>query len=861
MIAAALIAVLTVAHLGPAAPAPGHTPPRLLATPAQDSVRFTASLSATAIRVGETVTLELFLETRGGPSGEITLPDLPPELEVVSTSEYSQFQFALPGGRIRSLRREIIIYAGEPGTFRIPPATAVVRGTVYRSPELILEVVAAGAPGAVGGGRSARPSDAPELGSNARGPGDEALIHAYLVPDTVYVNQQATLVSRIMVDEELQFRLHRSPNYHAPNPPPGLWTQDLRSPTQPRREFIDNRAYRVQEFQRAFFPLNPGTYVIPPARLDYRVRRSFRLDTESRTLASDSLVLVVLPLPFEGRPPNFSGAVGTLSISARLQPASVPAGEAAELVVEVEGIGNLEAIPAPALPEIDGVDIFPPAEEARIDVDQGTVRGTKRFTWILIPRRSGRIEIPALAYDFFDPSLHRYRTAYSDPLTLVSTGGDGAPATTPPDNTLRDLKLEPARDARRPAFPAPFLALLLAVPLLALLPLAIRRGRQRRHEPSPRARQKELHARLQRLQQATSIGDEEVYNELAAIIRAAAALVIGVEEGTRATPHSIARELEAAGVPSATVRALADLLTRIEGARYRPDPPVPEERHALIAEAGHLLAVLERHQYPGRPRSRGGSIRSGVAAGTLAALLFAGGVASAHSASGRQDLPEYSSFSRGLELYRAGDFDAAARAFAEHLRDHPGDPHAWFNLGNAHFRDDARGHALHAWLNALTLAPRDRDIRHNLGLAGADPELVRAAAPALPFSPRERTYFAVILWLAAAGTLAAFCTTHNRTFARLAATLGIAAVLVGATTILPLGNDDVAIALPDELPLRVAPDHRADQRYHIPAGTRLRIREHRGEWLRVATDREREEGWVEERFVGRLQTTPRAPAP
>lgn len=860
MIVAALIVALTAATTTPAASVTGPGTPHAPASALQDSVRFSATLSTNSIKVGETATLELYLETRGALAGEIALPDLPPQLEVVSTSDYSQFQFSLPGGRSRTLRREVVIYANAPGTFRIPPATARVRGNIYHSPTLILDVSAAGAPGAPGNTGPSRATDAPALGANARGPRDEVLIHAYLLPDTVYVNQQATLVARTLIDEDLQFWLHRAPNYHAPSPPPGLWTKDLRTPGQPQREFIGNRAYRVQEFQRAFFPLAPGNYVIPPARLDYRVRRSFRADTETRSLVSDSLELVVLPLPLEGQPANFSGAVGTLSISARLQPATVPAGEATALVVEIEGTGNLEAIPAPALPEIVGVDIFPPAEEAHIDIDQGTIRGVKRFTWIMIPRTTGRVEIPALEYDYFDPSLHRYQTASSDPLTLVSTGGDGAPANNTPANILRDLKPEPAGDARRRVPAAPLLALLLAAPLLALVPLAARRRRQRRHEPSPRTRQKELRDKLQQLRQTSGTSIDETCHELAVIIRAAIAILIGNDGAARLATGTIARELEAAGIPSATANALADLLARVESVRYRPAPPSPDERDTLIAEAERLLAVLERHQHVARSRARDDRSRHGITAGILIALALTGSATIA-AAAPAQEPEDHSTYHRGLELYQTGQFDAAARAFARFLDDHPGDPHAWYNLGNAQYRAAARGPALHAWLNALRLAPRDHDIRHNLDLAGADPDLVRAAAPVLPFSPREQLYIATLLWLAASGVLVAFSIVRRRTLAYLAATLAFGAFLVGATALVPIGKDDVAIALPDELPLRVAPDHRADQRHHLPAGTRLRIRERRGEWLRVTTAQDRAEGWVEEHFVGLLQATSPATIP
>lgn len=602
----ALLLALTTATtaLGPELPESTRAHPAAYTTARQDSIRFSANLSTTTIGVGETAVLELYLESRGSRAGHITIPVLPPELEVVSTSDFTQLQFTIPGGRTRTIRREVVIHANAPGTFRIPPATARVRDTEYRTPELTLTVVDAvsrGAPGAPGAS-SATPI--PNPGANARGPRDEVLIHAHLVPDTIYVGQQVTLVARTWIDEETQLWLRRAPEYHAPSAP-GLWTHDLHSATRNSREFLHDRAYRVQEFQRAFFPLSPGVYTLPPARLGYQIRRSFRFDAEERNLATDSLRFVVLPLPLEGRPADFNGAVGSLSITARLEPASVPAGEATSLIVELEGIGNVKSLPPPKLPAMDGVELFPPAEDARIEVDHGTVGGTKRFTWIMIPRTSGRLEVPAIEYDFFDPMLHRYRTASTDPLTLVAIGADGEPVNSTPTHDTGDVGLDSVEESRPFWLRTPILALALAAPLLMLLPMLTLRRRRRgrlRQDQAPRAQREQLHAALRQLRRDDAMTSDEALRNLAAIIRAAIALQIGTEPPARGTPQNLAPALEESGVPSATANALADLLARVEAVRYRPAPPTTAEQHSLLKEAEHLLAILDRHARTSRKR-------------------------------------------------------------------------------------------------------------------------------------------------------------------------------------------------------------------------------------------------------------------
>lgn len=846
MIAALL--VIALAALGPESARPLSGSPPAVAV--EDTVTFTATLSADTIMVGRRVTLELLLETTFGRSGQIHMPTLPPELEVVSTSDYTRLNFSFPGGRTRSLRREVEIYASAPGVFRIPPATARLRGVIYRTPELTLTVLGSDSPSA-----TPTPPRAggllPGLGANARGPRDEALIQGYVYPDTVYVNQQVTFVARAFIDDEIRFWLHRTPTYRHPTPPPGLWTQSLRGPTQPRLEWVNDRSYRVQEFHRAYFPLAPGSYVIPPVRMEYRLRRSFRNDPESRVISSDSVRFEVLPLPTEGRPDDFDGAVGSYSISARIEPASVPVGEAASLIVEVEGIGNVEALPAPRLPAIDGVDFMAPAEDAAVEVDQGSVGGTKTFTWMIVPQRAGRIEVPPIEYHFFDPGEHRYRTAHSEPLILQSTGvaeeGRGA---APSVTSISGPRSEPARDARIPALTAPVLALIIGAPLLALLPLAIGRKRRRRGDSGPRRQIEELRSRLKELERLRDDGipDDELYRALAAIIRHSAAIVADDPAPVGGAADSIGPRLRAAGIPNATASALAELLARIEGARYRPAPPTPGEGRALLAETEKLIALLALHL------KKAGAARAHAAASALIALFLTGSFSPAIAA--EDEKSRSSSFQTGLELYQDGDFRGAATVFAGVLHHDPGDPHAWYNLGISHFRSGDRGPALHAWLSALRLSPRDPDIRQSLASAGAHPDLVGAAAPFLPLSPREHFDLSLLLWLSAAAALALYGITRRSWYLWIGAAAAAASVIIGALALAPLLGDEVALTLDAETPVRVAPDHRAGERRQLPAGTRLQVEDRRGDWLLVSTHRGKAIGWVEDRLVGRLLTPP-----
>lgn len=72
---------------------------------------------------------------------------------------------------------------------------------------------------------------------------------------------------------------------------------------------------------------------------------------------------------------------------------------------------------------------------------------------------------------------------------------------------------------------------------------------------------------------------------------------------------------------------------------------------------------------------------------------------------------------RGNELYDADRWDEAGVAFAEALREHPGDARAWYRLGNVRSRQLLHGEALECFRRALALAPADAQTLNNFGAA------------------------------------------------------------------------------------------------------------------------------------------------
>ncbi|MBX6365852.1 MAG: BatD family protein [Gemmatimonadetes bacterium] len=802
---------------------------------AQARARVGASLSAPAVRAGDEVTLEILVQTSGAEPTAIETPRLPDGLEIAGTSEFSQFSFSIPGGRQRTLRRQITLATSRAGEFRIPPVAVQVDGVVYRTQPLTLRVVG-GVAAAPGPARP--PAGAPT--SLSGGPGDEVLLQSWLAPDTAYVGQQVTLRADALISEDVRPRLAAAPQYRAPSAS-GFWVYDVPSHDPLDFRTVRGRLFEVQTFRRAFFPLSPGRYWIPGAGLTYAVRRGFLGGAESRELHGDSLAVVVRPLPTEGRPASFNGAVGAYAARAHLEPESVARGEATTLVLEVTGVGNIKQIPPPHLPEIPGVEVYPPSEDAQLNTDGAVVGGTKRFVWVLVPQTGGLVRIPPVEIGYFDPARRQYATTRTAPLEL-RVGGPRAPVTAegPRPADLEPLRTRPGSGVRAGWLRSPAFAAVATTPLAALLAALLLRRRRGARRPAPRRGPGAAEAVAALRARAADPADAAFFADLERFGREELADRLAAP-ALRTVPLSrLGEALRAAGAGDERADQLAALFERIVEVRYIPAPPEPAQRLALLDALVDALRGLD--PAPAGERRRRGSVVAGAVVLAALALPRAGAAAPA---------PGADDFRAGVQAYAAGRYGDAVARFAAAVRADPADAAAWYDLGNAFYRTGARGDAIWAWLRALRLEPRAGDVRRNLRVAGADPAAVDAAGPLVPLTDDELVLLGTALWvvggLALAGAIAA-----RRRRLRLAAagTLVVAlaaAALGGAARYAPA----TAIVRPKDAPLLAAPNRHAERVAALQEGGAVRVVADHGEWLRVRAA-DGAEGWVEARSLGRL---------
>jgi hypothetical protein len=134
----------------------------------------------------------------------------------------------------------------------------------------------------------------------------------------------------------------------------------------------------------------------------------------------------VLPLPEEGKPEDFKGAVGTYTMTATIDNQTGIQNEPLTLHVKIKGSGYIEGLPEPEFSNMDGFQKYDTTVSQNL-VKQDTLQGEKIFDFLLIPRRAGNLQIPSLHFSFFNPNDKHYHKLTTDPIQVSIAPAQAAP--------------------------------------------------------------------------------------------------------------------------------------------------------------------------------------------------------------------------------------------------------------------------------------------------------------------------------------------------------------------------------------------------------------------------------------------------
>lgn len=347
--------------------------------------------------------------------------------------------------------------------------------------------------------------------------------------------------------------------------------------------------------------------------------RSIRIVAQSQPIE-----LEVRPLPAQGRPADFSGAVGNFNISTQLDRDSAVANEEEiKLSVTIEGTGDANSLSAPKLPPMPAFkQLGEPASSTTSRKENNDLISTKKFEYVLRPLQAGEITIPPIVMATFDPKAEEYTRIESNPSGInvkpgtrpapapvaaaavhqTPSAGDNSPVTAPAETDLRyihtgTLTFTGEGGVFNPV--NPMYVILAGLPPLMMLAgfLAGRKNKRLAGGPDRSRRQRKAAEVARRhLRSSEKLMNSEDRSGFFAELSRALRGYFGDRynlDPSDLTISQIEEKLESTGAGKETSILVRTLLDRCDAARYSPITPDLETARAAYSEAELLLSQVE----------------------------------------------------------------------------------------------------------------------------------------------------------------------------------------------------------------------------------------------------------------------------
>ena len=474
----------------------------------------------------------------------------------------------------------------------------------------------------------------------------------------------------------------------------------------------EGRQWQRFTFERSFLPTRPGKLELAAPLLRYNVLVRDGRQAENFYVYGKPLTVEVLPIPLEGRPDPYYGAVGRFTLDATVDRDTVKVGGTVRVTLSIRGTGNLEFLRVPALDDLAGFHKLGQTESRK--------PGEVVVLYDLTPLVPEVTEVPAIGWNWFDttPGIEKFVEARTKSVPLhvqplppgatLSPLPVAAKATQPGVDDIHDVR-EPGGTARIQYSPGSLVAWLAVLfPWLLALSFPLR-ATMRRHRDATagerRARAAAGQCR-QRLAQGVDAADA-LADYLADRLATTRAAVIGPD---------LAQRLQASGLPEPVAREAAAVLERGVAARYGGGSSLQRDE---------VLALVERVE----SSARAGRTTTPAVLALLLALVC-GSIAHAQE-------PVQSAEAAALAAWRAGDHEAACKGYEAAIAGNTlPDRRLFYNLGNCYYRLGDLPRARWAWECARLGMPRDAELLANLSLvekrlpapdAGVEPFLAAVA--------------------------------------------------------------------------------------------------------------------------------------
>jgi len=361
-----------------------------------------AKVSKNKLGVNQRLRIEFSIDKQGGDN--FSPPNFT-NFKVVGGPSQSVSQSWINGKVTFSQSYTYIIQPKRKGAFSIASASIKIGGKFIKSEPVKIIVL-----------------DAVEIPKNPNDPNYVAQQNIHLVAEiskaNPYVGEGIYVEYRLYVSENVSVydtSISEAPKYN------GFWNQDIKVNGFPvKMGKYNGENYRYIVLQKALLiPTKTGKLSIDPMRMDIVIGvPSGRADffgnaiTKNirREFASTKKIIRPKALPLEGKPANFSGAVGDFNFNVSLSKGVLKANETSKLELKISGKGNLNLFELPDVDTPAELEMYQPERKERVRINANGISGNVTDTYTVVPLFKGKYKIPSVSFSYFNPQEKKYKT-------------------------------------------------------------------------------------------------------------------------------------------------------------------------------------------------------------------------------------------------------------------------------------------------------------------------------------------------------------------------------------------------------------------------------------------------------------------
>ncbi len=306
------------------------------------------------------------------------------------------------------------------GTFSINQATIEIDDQIYKTTPLKIIITEA----------VSKPKD----GNSADYVASENVhLIAEVSKSNPFLNEAITIVYKLYVSNDVSITRSwqelDTPKFQ------DFWSQYIEEKREQQiyETTYKGKPYRYVILKKAvLYPQKTGELTIEPLTLDVPIdvqgntRDIFgrrRMTRVNRTISAGKRIINVKPLPTEGRPDDFSGAVGNFNFSVSVNKTMLDANEALELKIRTKGIGNLKLFNLPSLTLPSSLEVYEPVRDNKVAINIKGMNGFISDTYTIIPQYKGSYPIRPISFSYFDVTSAKYKTIISDEIVVKVQNG------------------------------------------------------------------------------------------------------------------------------------------------------------------------------------------------------------------------------------------------------------------------------------------------------------------------------------------------------------------------------------------------------------------------------------------------------